>query len=75
MDRDRKNGDGTDKVGDIFGELWHNVLEKFLNFTTVMKPSPDGLYGSMDENGTWNGIIGNLHKVGHKENLCNIGHI
>ena len=32
-------------------------LQKCLNFTFSLKLSPDGKYGSMIENGSWNGIV------------------
>ena len=32
-------------------------LQKCLNFTFSLKLSPDGKYGSMTKNGSWNGII------------------
>ena len=42
-----------------------NQLAKMLHFTYEIYPSPDGQYGGMTENGTWDGIIGELvNKVG-----------
>ena len=60
-----ENGDESDKIkiNGICGDVWHGVLEKALNFTTNVKPSPDGMYGSIDEDGTWNGIIGSLQNT------------
>ena len=40
------------KIDGIIGDIWHGVLEKRLNFTTVISPSVDGEYGSRDENHT-----------------------
>ena len=37
-----------------------NELAKKLHFTYDIYPSPDGLYGSETENGTWNGVIAEL---------------
>ena len=42
-----------------------NELAKMLHFTFEIYPTPDGLYGSETENGTWDGVIGELvNKVG-----------
>ena len=40
---------------DLFKEL-----AKMLRFTFKIYPSPDGQYGSITENGTWNGMMGEL---------------
>ncbi|XP_078382291.1 glutamate receptor 2-like [Oculina patagonica] len=40
---------------DLLDELARN-----LKFTYEIYPSPDGLYGAETENGTWNGMIGEL---------------
>ena len=37
-----------------------NELARNLKFTYEIYPSPDGLYGTETENGTWNGMIGEL---------------
>ena len=37
-----------------------NELARILKFTYEIYPSPDGLYGVEMENGTWNGMIGEL---------------
>ena len=37
-----------------------NELARNLKFTYDIYPSPDGLYGAETENGTWNGLIGEL---------------
>lgn len=37
-----------------------NELARNLKFTYEIYPSPDGLYGAETENGTWNGLIGEL---------------
>ena len=39
-----------------------NILETRLNFTLKFLPSIDGFWGSLDENGTWNGLVGMLIK-------------
>ena len=38
-----------------------NILEDMLNFTLKLMPSSDGQWGAVDENGTWNGVIGMLN--------------
>lgn len=35
-------------------------LAKILKFTYEIYPSPDGFYGAETENGTWDGMIGEL---------------
>ena len=40
---------------DLFKEL-----AKMLRFTFKIYPSPDGQYGGITENGTWNGMMGEL---------------
>ena len=42
---------------DLFKEL-----AKILKFTYEFYPTPDGYYGAKTENGTWNGLIGELIK-------------
>ena len=37
-----------------------NELARYLNFTYEIYVNPDGKYGSETENGTWNGMIGEL---------------
>ena len=37
-----------------------NILAKELNFTLLLTPSNDGQWGALNENGTWNGLIGML---------------
>ena len=37
-----------------------NELARMLKFTYEIYPSPDGLYGAETENGTWNGMVGEL---------------
>ena len=63
------------KKKDVDGSFWYegycidllNELARNLKFTYEIYPSPDGLYGAETENGTWNGIIGELiNKVSAK---------
>ena len=44
-------------LGGIWGDVWH-ALEKTMNFSTKIVPG-DG-WGSLNEDGTWNGIINGL---------------
>lgn len=37
-----------------------NELARNLHFTFDIYPSPDGMYGAETDNGTWNGMIGEL---------------
>ena len=48
------------QIGGIWGEIWHGTLEKELNFSTSILPSPDSQWGSVDKDGSWNGIINGL---------------
>ena len=52
--------DGDAKIGGILGDIWHNVLEKVLNFTTIVKPSRDKQYGALGKDEKWTGVIGAL---------------
>ena len=40
------------RIEGIIGDIWHGVLEKKMNFTTVIHPSVDCEWGSRDENDT-----------------------
>jgi ABC-type amino acid transport substrate-binding protein len=48
------------KIEGIIGDLWHGILEKSLNFTTIISTPPDDEWGSCNENGSWNGMVGGL---------------
>ena len=37
-------------------------LKGALNFTTVIVRAPDGAWGSEDEDGNWNGMVGMVHR-------------
>ena len=39
------------KIKGVIGDLWHGILEKSLNFTTKIVPSPDGQWGAVLKNG------------------------
>ena len=41
----------VEKIEGIIGDLWHGILEKSLNFTTKIIPSPDGQWGTELRNG------------------------
>ena len=59
-------------VNQSFGSTteWMDVMMKKLNFS-VEKMKPDiGSYGTVDENGTWNGKIARNFKVGCSKLLC-----
>ncbi|XP_047103778.1 glutamate receptor ionotropic, kainate 5-like [Schistocerca piceifrons] len=43
-------------IGGFFGIVWTH-LEKTLNFKSRFKRPPDNAWGTMDENGTWDGMI------------------
>ena len=48
------------QIGGILGEIWHDNLEKTMNFTTLIRPTPDKLWGSQTSNGSWNGMINGI---------------
>ena len=50
------------RLGGLWGDIWHGMLEKMLNFSTEIIISPDGQWGSRGENGSWNGIVSRLMK-------------
>ena len=49
------------RIGGYFGKVWHGLLEKHMNFSTRIRLNTDGKWGSRDENGSWNGMIEELH--------------
>ena len=48
------------KITGIIGDLWHGIIEPSLNFTTTISSPPDGNWGSVNEDGSWNGMVGGL---------------
>ena len=48
------------KIGAVIGELWHEIFEKSLNFTTDISQPSDMKWGSPDGEGAWNGMVGGL---------------
>ena len=52
--------DENKKIGAVIGELWHDIFEKTLNFTTEISQPPDMQWGSSNGDGTWNGMVGGL---------------
>ena len=44
----------------IIGDLWHGIVEKSINFTTTISLPPDGKWGSVVDDGNWNGMVGGL---------------
>lgn len=55
----KKNEDGTVSLQGYSVDLM-NELSRILKFTYEMYPAPDGFYGTVTENGTWNGMIGEI---------------
>ena len=43
----------------MYPDVWHS-LQDVLNFTYNLSPPPDGAWGNMLEDGSWNGMIGQL---------------
>ena len=57
------------QVGGIIGEIWHENLEKTMNFTTQVKPSSDRMWGFQLSNGSWTGMINGIIEQAGAE-LC-----
>ena len=61
-----------DKNGQIIGKGIYfetfEELKRMLNFTYSLDSSPDGQYGSLHENGSWNGMVRYL-----KDDIFDIG--
>ena len=51
FDPDQTKSGGVENIEGIIGDLWHGILEKSLNFSTKIEPSPDGQWGAALENG------------------------
>ena len=50
------------EINGILGEVWHEGIEKTMNFTTRITHSADGYWGSKNEKGEWNGMINEIHQ-------------
>ena len=57
MERRQKDGSIT-YTGYCIGLL--NELARNLKFTYEIYVSPDGMYGAQTDNGTWNGMVGEI---------------
>ena len=55
----KQEEDGTISYEGFCIDLFEQ-LAKMLHFTYEIYPSPDGHYGAITENGTWNGMMGQL---------------
>ena len=53
--------DSTDaiKLYGFLPELWES-FQTLTNFTYSLQTPPDGKFGGLSENGTWNGVIGEI---------------
>ncbi|PNF31410.1 hypothetical protein B7P43_G04078 [Cryptotermes secundus] len=47
----------NDIIGGFYGKVWA-VLERHLNFKSTVSVPATGLWGSKDDNGAWNGVVG-----------------
>jgi len=46
-------------------------IADFVGFDYVIRPVKDGFYGAKEENGTWNGMVGELVRhVRHSNSRC-----
>ena len=41
----------------MYADVWE-ALRETMNFTYTLSPPPDGAWGNLLENGSWNGMIG-----------------
>ena len=64
----KQEEDGTISYEGFCIDLFEQ-LAKMLHFTYEIYPSPDGQYGGVTENGTWNGMIGELRSSYHSEKI------
>ena len=48
-------------INGLFPDVFSN-LQKILNFTYTVKAPPDNQWGSLKSNGTWTGMINELHQ-------------
>ena len=48
-------------INGLFPDVFSN-LQKILNFTYTIKAPPDNQWGSLKSNGTWTGMINELHQ-------------
>ena len=72
MPRKPRNGQelkGNDGYEGYCADLTKKIAS-FVNFDYVIQPVKDGSYGAEDENGTWNGMVGELvRNVSHGGSL------
>ena len=67
LEKDPQTGlyDAEGSFMDLF-----KLLAKMMNYTYTIEPPPDGAWGGMRPDGTWNGII---HLVStNKKDFCNL---
>lgn len=62
-----KKEDGGAKSYEGYSIDLLNELSRVLKFTYYIYRAPDGLFGAETENGTWNGMIGEIIK-----GVCNL---
>ena len=48
------------KIQGMIGDFWHGILEPALNFTTSISSPPDFKWGSLNDDGSWSGMVGGL---------------
>ncbi|CAG2053243.1 unnamed protein product [Timema podura] len=53
------NANNDVQMEGFMGKVW-TYLEALMNFTTVYYATPDSAWGSKEESGDWNGMIGHL---------------
>ena len=48
------------RITGAIGDLWHDTIEEQLNLTTSVSSPPDENWGSLLEDGSWDGMVGGL---------------
>ena len=59
-----------DRISIVFHSLKAGFLKEIMNFSYVARPSSDGNWGSLEADGSWNGIIGHLERAKIKQNCA-----
>uniref|UniRef100_X2AX36 Glutamate receptor n=1 Tax=Capitella teleta TaxID=283909 RepID=X2AX36_CAPTE len=60
--------EGNDQFEGYCADLAEKIAEELPNFQYQIVPVADGTYGSLNENGTWNGMVGEL--IRHEADLA-----
>ena len=53
VDMDALDSGKVDRIDGIMGEIWHDVLERSLNFSTELRSPKDRQWGALGQDGRW----------------------